>query len=520
MGAGGLVEVNTKLINYGAASYDLQVSRTCYMGQGDYTTITVPLAQGIVQARKSEFPDAEEDISKKPDALAERWVALSSSKGTLGVLWEAGVEENGMGWAISLLTPCLHCAPQTHAEAGRFFIYAGSGDWNTVRDYARTLSGADNTREDLPARVRKVHGAYFEPVPLVTVLDTLTPTLVIDNLRGKPMSGSVQIEVPADVVVDRSAFSFEDLSRDKSLREPVALELPAKATVYNAVLNMRTKMFDARIPAPIIRLGSEKPVKINIEETVVSLDNGLSRFEVAPAFSGALTAWHMGGHNHLLSPYPEVKTFGWMSPWYGGITPLAFTGSSGHEDDFPGKLHQETLTVQSTASTDTYGIPWCGARLTGSLQRDKFLGLDIVLDYLTVGDSNVLKLVYQVTNSTTAERYLEIGWAAYFQPDGDAKHNVLRGAGMHRKPNPWYSWAVTGHSAWLTNANTGRSVAIISPFPDVRLMDWGDAGGQLGCYAGVRVPPSGTLQRSVFLVLCDDLASAESYAALKDYRET
>ena len=107
MGAGGLIEVHSKLTNYGSESYDLQISRDCYLGNGEQTTITVPLTQGIVQARKSDFPDAEDDVSKKPEAFSERWISVSSGKGTFGVLWESGVVENEMGWQLSLLTPTI-----------------------------------------------------------------------------------------------------------------------------------------------------------------------------------------------------------------------------------------------------------------------------------------------------------------------------------------------------------------------------------------------------------------------------
>jgi hypothetical protein len=275
-------------------------------------------------------------------------------------------------------------------------------------------------------------------------------------------------------------------------------------------------MFDKVIHTPIIRLGTDKPVDVNIGKAVVTLDNGLSKFEIVPEHTGALTAWVMGGINHVLSPYPEVKTFGWMSPWYGGITPLAML-SAGYPDDFPGKLYQEELAVKPVECVDSRGIPWCGIRLSTSFQREKLSGLDFCLDYLTVGESNVLKLVYQVKNKTTAQRYLDAGWVTYWQPDGSADHNVLRGGGMERKPNPWYSWTKTGHSATVTNDKTGRTAVIVSPYPDVRFMDWGDAGGHLGCYTRVRIPPSGTIKRVAYIALCDNLEKANHYAALKDY---
>ncbi|MDF1513238.1 MAG: hypothetical protein P1S60_05470, partial [Anaerolineae bacterium] len=481
--------------------------------QGEYTTITLPLTQGIVQARKSEFPDAEDDVSKKPEAYAERWIATSSGKGTLGVLWEPGVAENEMGWAFSLLTEKLSCLPQTFTEGAKFYVYVGSGDWRTVRRYACRLAGSDGEREDIPVLPRPVHNARFEPSPLVTVNNSVTPSLVVDNLRGKPLQGSLQIQTAEGVVFDRDQFTLEGLTRDKKLSEPVKIQLPPGPAVHTVNLKMETQIFDTQIPAPIVRLGDEQQVDIHLGDRI-RLDNGLSQFDINPAFTGALTSWIMDGRNHVLSPYPDVKSFGWMSPWYGGLTPMVISGG---EEDFPGKLYREKLDVEQIADRDRHGLSWYGVRLKTNLVREKLLGLDVALDYLTVGGSNVLKLVTSVQNNTTAERGMGIGWITFWQPDGSAEHNILHSHDMQRKPTPWYSWAKTGHWAAVTNSVTRRSAAMVSPYPEVSLMDWGDAGSHLGAIFDVHVPPSATVRRTVYLVLCDDLKTAKSYAVLKDY---
>ena len=67
------------------------------------------------------------------------------------------------------------------------------------------------------------------------------------------------------------------------------------------------------------------------------------------------------------------------------------------------------------------------------------------------------------------------------------------------------------------NPDTGRTMAMISPYPHVRLIDWGDAGGHLAWIESIDVPPAGSTERVCYLVLCNDLKKARHYACLKKY---
>jgi hypothetical protein len=179
-------------------------------------------------------------------------------------------------------------------------------------------------------------------------------------------------------------------------------------------------LFDAQIALPAVRLGNRDAVAVAQGEGTWTIDNGRTRFAVAPNFSGSLSSWKEGGTNHLLSPYPEQKTFGWMSPWYGGLTPLA---RHGHE--MPGKLGEETFASEAVDATDGRGIAWRGVRVSCEMVREQLVGLATDLDFLTVGGSNVLKLVYRARNLTTARRRLGYGWLAFWQLDGAWEHNTL-----------------------------------------------------------------------------------------------
>ena len=251
-------------------------------------------------------------------------------------------------------------------------------------------------------------------------------------------------------------------------------------------------------------------------QAIHMIDNCQSRFTVAPRFSGALTRWEedVDRVNHVMSSFPEHRTLGWISPWYGGVTPIAALDSDG---DFPGKLDRETLIGQVANATDTNGIPWRGVRLSCDLTREEHAGLQVDLDYLTVGHSNLLKLIYRVRNTTTAKRRLVIGWMSFWQPDGDSKLNVLRSEDIQRKSTPWNSEPLAYCWGAVTNPETERTVVLTSPYPEVRLMDWGDDAGHLGWWSSVDVMPLGLAERVCYLVLCADLAEARRYRWLGQY---
>jgi hypothetical protein len=149
--------------------------------------------------------------------------------------------------------------------------------------------------------------------------------------------------------------------------------------------------------------------------------------------------------------------------------------------------------------------------------REQLAGLALELDYLTVGRSNVLKLIYRVHNGTTARRSLGCGWLSFWQLDGTRAHNTLYSAAIQRKPTPWGSWSEAGKWGLVTNAETGRTAVLVSPYPAVRLCDWDDAGGHLGLIDRMSIPASGSAERVCYIALCPDMEQARQYTCLQDY---
>jgi RimJ/RimL family protein N-acetyltransferase len=514
LGAGPLAEVRNTWLNHGTEPRSIQIQLWTHASQRDGATITLPLAGGTVQSRMSEFPAAEEDVNKQPEALAERWLAVTSQYGTYGLIWDDTVVENEIGgWGLAFLRAKQTCAPQEWTPAGTFTLYAGPGDWRNVRNHARRLAGTDGAEEPIPVEVRPVCDARLEPSPLVTVGDRIAAMLTIDNLRARPVTGQAQLTTADGLTVDRGAFAFEDVTVEKPFEQPVEVSLAPEAAAYEGTLSVRTQLADVEVALSAIRLGTNDPVTVVEHGDTWTIDNGRTCNTVAPGFSGALSAWVEDGVDHLISPYPEVKTFGWMSPWYGGLMPLAMHG----RNDMPGKLGDETFTAVAIQATDARGLPWTGVRASCQMVREPLVGLALELEYLTVGKSNVLKLVYRVRNDTTARRDLGCGWLSFWQLDGTAEHNTLHSAEIQRKPTVWEGWSEAGKWGLVTNAETGRTAVLVSPYPIVRLIDWGDVGGHLGLIGRMSIPASGVAERVGYLALCASMDAAKRYAALKDY---
>ena len=513
LSAGPLIEIGYALINNGVTPYTLQMQPFFQIAQRDEATLTLPLDAGIVQSRMSEFPTAEEDVSKTPEAFAEHWAATTSQHGTIGLLWPDTVVENELGhWGMLLLWPKTNCEPQTWTPFGTFYLYAGPGDWRTVRAHSRRLTGANVKPEPIPVESRAVHDARLEPSPLITLDDQIKATLIIDNLRARSLIGQAILSLPQGVDGDHGAFEIKGATLREPFTQPLKLTVPPTAMAYEGHVSLQTQLFDDHIAVPIVRLGDHSEVQVFTNQNTWIIDNGRTRWTIAPDFAGAVISWQENGTNHLLSPYPEPKTFGWMNNWYGGLMPLARL-----RREMPGKLWQEKLAAQNIAATDARGVNWTGVRLSCTLEREKLAGLAIDLDYLTVGHSNVLKLVYRLHNLTTARRSLGYGWQTYWQPDGEWRHNVVRSEFVERKPTPWDSWSEAGRWGLATNAESGRTAILVSPYPDVRLVDWGDAGGHLGLLGELDVRPQRVAERVCYLGLCDNVQQARRYTCLKDY---
>ena len=364
-----------------------------------------------------------------------------------------------------------------------------------------------------------MHAAGLEPSPAVTVDDKLSTTWIVENLRARPLQGAASLELPEGLGVNDNNFSFADTTISKPARKEINLTLAPEAQAYAGHIALETQLFNEHVPIAVIRLGTRNKVSISEEvsegHTLMAVDNGRYRFTVSPDFAGSVTAWCEGEVNHLLSAFPKQRTFNWLSPWFGGITPRLQSRESG---EFPGKFHEEAFTASAIDLPDDRGIPWRGVRLSCEAKNEHLVGLRTEIDYLTVGQSNVLKMIFRIINSTSAKRPVIAGWLVFVQPDGTSEKNLLRSERVERKATPWGAWSLAEHWGTVVNPDSGRTLALVSPFPLVRLIDWGSTGGHLSWMDEPLAPPEGVVERVCYMVLCDSPDQAKVYESLKEYR--
>lgn len=484
--------------------------------------VAIPAAEGLVVDDAPDFPDWS-DAGEDPGSLSETWVAYRRDDLTLGLLWQDAKGNRLGGWQrLPRLTFALPPVPPHGRVVSRpFYLYVGPGDWPEVRRYWRdliapgSLLGALQPRRALLAR----------PVehPLLVLDGVGQTTLRLDSLRLRPLQGKVRIEVPAGWAVHPSEAAFADLKRGRAWEVPLRIEAIGQDKGPSAAMGrivVRSEVAEDCFPLSLIALGRRMPVSIaavqEAGQPVVIVDNSWLRLKVAPRFGATLVAIERDGVNHLLSAFPEPRPFVWFNPWFGGAGPAVLV--PGEEDPLgdPGHLYREEVSYTLLPSVPG-AVPWCGVRCSSDLQHRDLRGIRLEQETLTVGGSNVIRLVTRLVNCTTAPRRLACFVGAYLAPGGRCDNAVLHYSGgrvsLRAASNMWRapagSWAAvenpeTEHVGLLVSATLGVGAEVF---------DMGEAGAFPFLTCRLTLMPLATQELVGYLVLTQGMEQARWYAA-------
>jgi hypothetical protein len=209
---------------------------------------------------------------------------------------------------------------------------------------------------------------------------------------------------------------------------------------------------------------------------------------------------------------------GWVKPWFGGIGPTLMPDDV-EAPGWPGKLHEEQFTARRCTRTDERGIDWTGLCLTARIKREAFRGLRAEVAYLTVGRSNLLKIVYRLVNETQLFWRVIPGLLTFCQVDGRFDNTTLHADDVQMKRTPVMTWAVVGDWGAMTNPESGRTLAVVKGTPGawLELSDWGQDGGHVFAFNRARIPPQNQAEMVVYVALTDSLKEAQRYAVLSQY---
>jgi len=410
--AGGspILKIQYSLINNSSTKYDLKLQVRSYASIPS-PVVTMPLKEGLVRAAIAEgdFPRWEGDAPEKPDQLKESWSCFELPRYRLatGLMWnKVDVVENSFGGTKmpELVMDVPDLMPQSTRTLSPLYAFCGYGDWKTVRGYYRRLIEG-KAREEI-----RYNGPRTQP-PIVAIVRPSLITLNVSEKRNvsiklsssrmKPLSGKVRVDQPIGWKASLDQDSFKDIRRSDDWGCVLSLQPPETALpgCYEGRVVLEFPDMDYEFPLDILIAGQKGDVRIFRTEDdglgVFSIDNGLYLFKVCPEFAGTLySAIEKGtARNHLLSSFPKPKPFVFFNPWYGGIGTLVF------KESWPGKVHEEKWNGRKVEIG-----PWKGVTVFTKLTdlNEDLKGLEVGISYMTLPGSNIIRIVNEYRNTTSA----------------------------------------------------------------------------------------------------------------------
>lgn len=488
-------------------------------------SVAIPSRDGLIVDMTPAYPSWADDESIKPQSFAETWLAVQGDGYVSGTVWEQatenGVDPHRAEPGLVLAMPPL--PPFGYSQSRPLYVYAGPGDWRTVRSLWRSLLAPDAAATLAPGPALTVD---TQPSPLPISGGQTQATLIVHNRRNRALSGAVSICSPDGWLVRPEQAEFSEIKRGAPFNLPVVLrkETPGPG-MGEATVAVRHELGEERRTLPLLALGNGQPVQAKEYQQqgrrLVSLDNGWLRLLVAPDYAGAVIALERNGVNHLHTSFPTPGPFYWLNPWHGGVSPVllpAYDDESGPSN--PGRMYKETWAYELLPALPG-PVPWSGVRLSSVLQRDIFRGLRLEMDYCTVGGSNVLACTLRVINSTAGPLPVMAITQAYLQPGGSVADALLYtedGHPLPRLPDSEY-WTRSGAWAAVGNGQTGECLALVSATPGAGIdaNDWGTLGAHLFVTGVTVIAPHAVYEQKSYLVLAGSAAEARCYRSLKDW---
>jgi GNAT superfamily N-acetyltransferase len=522
--ASPLITVRYRAVNEGRTAHAVQVRPGLGISRYEEARVALPREERLVAERAVEFPTLDGDVPKKPEGLAEQWIAYDRGGQTAGVIWDGDVvEHEAWGSFVMLFFAEWALESQGAAAAGPFYLYVGPGDWRDVRRAWQRAAGVVTQHADVLPEPERPHAFGLSPSPLVALGGEVEARLSVDTVRERKLAGRVVVEPPPGWTVDRAEFPVEGVRDSESLEQTVRLAASGDGVgASEGRLLLETELFDEVRPFALIRLGDES-APVHVEEgeeagqTVWTISNGCCTWTIAPSYHAGVVAWLEPGEdvNHLLTPFPENGELGVVKPWFGGIWPTVVPMDVEY-NGWPGKLHEESFAPAPLELIDANGIAWQGVQVVASVTSEGFEGLRAEVAYLTVGGSNVLKVVFRLVNETTAYRRAKPGLIAFLQVDGRHEDGVLHGEDIEYRRTPRTKWPHAGVWGAVVDPAGGRAVVLVdaSGRRRVQLADWGNDGGHL--YVGDEsvLAPRGSGELAAYLALAGSLEEARLYRAM------
>ncbi len=406
-----MVRIKHSYIYTGTQPLELNL-RTEVGSSMDGATVSLPMEAGLVHERlcPGEFPANDRDIPRNPDQWAENWISFSDARTTVGFMW-AGAKEHIFANGLAVVRP-VTIAPGENNIPMLMMIYVGIGDWQTVRTYRRRFFAGPDDPHPISGGIQRLSWGESAPRrPLLLDDHRAGPTLVVRNLRNRPLDAHLSLLAPDGWQIDPEVADIQNVIIEQEERIAVTLrngEARPQAGVITATLtdNVRSSVHCL----PVIDPGHGGQVTVTEEGDSFIVDNGLLSFRVAPAFFACLTQLLWEGCDLLRSPYPETGEFGVFKPWYGGLHPHLPADPFG----YPGCLAAETFQADIVSVCGGSGREWQGVEIKFIMEKaESIRGAGLVVRYLTLPGSNLVFASFALENGTTAPMMAALDISAF-----------------------------------------------------------------------------------------------------------
>jgi GNAT superfamily N-acetyltransferase len=517
--ASGTVRLTYRVANLGSEPRPLQVASFTYAELEPSPTgqVAAPLESGLVVDDALGFPDWQEPSTSRPERYAEEWIALFGDGWAAGTIWSRAQEVAAWysmpGLALDLGT----VQPGGQVESAPVWLYAGPGDWRTVRSLWRQLVAPAAPAEDpRPRPSRVVRLGRF-----VGEADALETHLALQSERFRPLSGRVAVEV-GGAGQEVAGGEFEGLRLGAASSVALRLPLPARVGASEAALVLDHEAGRERWPTALIRAGDGRSA-VAVEaapldgvETVL-VENGRLRLRLVPSQVGRAIELSVDGVDQICASWPDPGAFVRYSPWFGGLHPVLQAAGQGWWV-YPGKLSEESFDWEPAERVGAQGIRWRGARLTNEPAAPELRGVRVTLEYLLSGGGNLLGLVSRVENRGRAPWRGRLELVSFLQPGGDRQRVELSlrrdGERLRRRV---HGEAASDSEGWCAVAAPGGpALALVAAAGPARVAVW-DVGLE-GAHPYLTLPldlePGASADLAGYLVVADDLAQARLYRAL------
>ena len=379
----------------------------------DFAAITLPMEHGPVTEAgiEQEWPDIRHDIPLER-LLREGWLHFADDRGGYGIVWPRGVprEIEMTPWSA----PIVYIPSRRLPVGGRHevdpILIVVTPDWREVRDTWAASSG--RTPASSTPSVGAIH-AILEPSVLLAS-PSAEGRAVLRNPRRRPASGTVRLESVAGVRATLTPSSVRRLDLDRAFASRVRV----RASGPPGIVSMRLALDDWkgtwRWDLPVVVSDGRGSIRMAGPVASRSVDNGLLAFSGSVTHGAALTSLRSGGHEYLLSSYPNPGSFAWFRPFFGGVQPFVF------QEEWPGNLYRERFRCREVRVGT-----WRGLRLATKASRSSLpAGVRVTADYVTRPGSPLVAAILDVQNLSRERQSFTAGFWSFLRFDRKGRCGV------------------------------------------------------------------------------------------------